>query len=461
MKKLLDGLLLVLVLGIPLFLVFVLPEGDGIDPEETRPPLEIPEPRDADAPSAVPAPGEATDIGGPPGVPGAPEDTATGPPAVEIVERTTPTRLAGYSYRGGRTPLPGPVPVWSDGVDPPLADADGRFSWTIPPGRITFAEPGVEPADRLGVTLAPGSPHGLLTVHRYPEPANEPTRLHPTEALLLQPDGALPRLLIRGVADLPDGAEVAVRLFVAGYSLERAMVRVRDGAFAGELPLSARVYHSGVYDLQVAWGPNLATRPILANVEGTAWASLDSELRRDVGVFFGTPEEAAQQTREIREYYGRALDDLEGARDILLVAGAQARRKRSKLLDEPDRVERLREHPLSDAAAGLFEGRELDLDAWRVLIDETLPAQIAPYLSLESIPFPEKHPRAAHNLVMVAQQVLKYSRLESTVVYASLGLERDARDFVQNFDFDPATEREQTLMRLRNFSDAVRRFSGL
>ena len=52
--------------------------------------------------------------------------------------------------------------------------------------------------------------------------------------------------------------------------------------------------------------------------------------------------------------------------------------------------------------------------------------------------------------------LLKYSRLESTVIYMALGKERHPNDFVADFDWDPATERTQTLGKLRNFINAIR-----
>ncbi|MGE4601350.1 MAG: hypothetical protein AAEJ65_00415, partial [Planctomycetota bacterium] len=50
----------------------------------------------------------------------------------------------------------------------------------------------------------------------------------------------------------------------------------------------------------------------------------------------------------------------------------------------------------------------------------------------------------------------KYSRLESTIIYEQLGKPRHVHDFVADFDWEPVTERSQTLKKIRNFIASIR-----
>jgi hypothetical protein len=110
----------------------------------------------------------------------------------------------------------------------------------------------------------------------------------------------------------------------------------------------------------------------------------------------------------------------------------------------------------------MFHGRKLELKEWRRFIDTAIPERIARYSTVEQVPFPLRYPQAAHNLVQMAEQLKKFARLESTIVYEALDLEQDPRDFDPSNDFStPQTEREQALARLENFAASVRSSLGL
>ncbi len=450
MRRILDLALLALLLGTPIFLLVVLPDRSSSARPATKN-LELPRPR-----GLTPTPPESRILD--PDLPVSSGSAGEEPSRVKVIPQVGSFDLRGLYFRGGGAPLAGEVPIAVEGGLSPVADEQGQFRLQIPAGPLGLG--GLDASCPI-IDLDKNGGSGLLSVHRYDPSEGGAPLLEPISALLLQPKGGTPRLLVCGRSTLPDGAQLAVRLLAAGHGLESILLRVNDRKFAGEIPISPRDYHAGVYLLQFAWGRTLATREILDTLDGNAVASFDGEYQRDVGVFFGTPEEARLQEREVRDFYRGALDDLEGMRDLLLVSGAEARGRRSKLLKDSELMARLRAHPLANSTDGLFRDGKLELSRWRRLIDEQIPERVSAYTMLEEIPFGTKHPQAAHNLVMLSQHVRKYSKLESTIVYGALGLHRHQNDFVPNYDFGPETERTLTLQRIQNFADAVRQFIGL
>jgi len=454
MKRVIDLLLISIIIGAIALLLRGVPErprgGGGV-----QRPLEIPRPR---APTATAPPAEVDESVEPP----APVPAVAPPSTTEPDATARPVPAAaewqGYSYRGGDQPVEGSLPVQVEGSDPLRADAEGRFRLRTAGGRIALITPG----ERVPwIELPNGRVGGTITVHQYPPAEGAAPLLEPAAALLMQASGNTPRLLVSGRSTLPDGAELAVRLIAAEHGLESVVLRIHGGHFAGELPLSPREFHAGVYVLQFAWGPKLATRQALLDYQSGGGELIEGEFRRDMGVFFGTPEEARRQASEVRAFYLAALDDLEGMRDLLLVAGAQSRKKRMKLLDDPARVARMRAHSLASRFDRLFDGKTLQLDEWRRIIDQEIPARVVAYTDAEALPYSTKHPQAAHNLVQLAQHVRKFSMLESTVVYETLRRPRHANDFLPSHDFDPATERDITLERIETIAAAVRSYVGL
>ena len=454
MRRVLDLALLASLVGASIFLALTLPEG-GDPSRRARKTLPLPSPR----PSAPEPDGPAETLDPPAVVDPATHERV----GVEPIGPPGTLAIIGYSYLGMWEPSPGPVPVTldgpsSDGTRTPVADSRGRFEIHTTGGRLFLGELG---PDAPALELAPSGGSGLLAVHRYPPAADPQSLIDPTCAILWQPAEGGIRLLVRGEANLPDGAQIAVRVIAADHGLESVLLRVQDRRFSGEVPVSPREYHAGGYQLQFAWGRGLASRKVLEQfVEGGGRIS-DQEFRRDVGVFFGTPGEARRQEQDARVYYGTALAGMEGVRDLLLVAGSQARGKRAKLLREPERVAGMRAHPLAGRFAPLFAEERLRLDEWRRMIDEVIPEYLLPYSDADAMPFLTKHPQAAYNLAMLAQHIRKFSRLESTVTYEALGLPRHPNDFVANFDFEPETERELTLQRIRNYCGAIRQYIGL
>ena len=459
MKKLLDLILIILVLGVPVFLFVVLPEREsGGGGSAVRPPLPLPEPAVAEGSLSPTA--SAISESGSTGLDGT-EQPAVG----EIGRPQTPATvtdgwtLEGYLYRGGSNPMAGEVPVSADLSDSAVlkTDRSGRFQWVLPQGELYLLAG--EPTDpEVSISIPPGPGTGLLSVHRYFQ--GKPGELITPEcAFVLQcPQMSANRVLTRGSTRLPDGAQVTVRLIAAEKALESTLLRVRDGKFGGELPISDREFHAGSYTLQFAWSLSTSTQRVREAMRGTEWGSSDREVARNLGVFFGTPEEAAEQIAAMQDYYTAALDELEGTRDLVLVTGSKARGKRNRLLRDPERAARLRSHVLAEAQSKLFRGSRLDREEWRKLIDERIPEVVKKYLSYEELPHRYRVPGAAYNLAAVAQQVIRHSRLESQIIYEHLSWPGSSNDYVSDLAFGIHAEKTQSLTRLRNYVDAVREY---
>ena len=354
--------------------------------------------------------------------------------------------------------MSGEVPIHGDGIDCPDADRNGQFSLVLEAGTFSLGGAGVAGGRIGGLQIPAVEGSGYLSVHRYYR-GEEGELISPSAALLLQSNAlGKPRLLVRGTSRLPDGAEIAVRLVASSLTLDSTLLRVQDGEFGGELPLSDTDFHAGVYTLQFAWGPELATQPIRKLMVETEWGELQGEVQRDLGVFFGTPMEEKAQQRELLGFYRAALDELEGTRDFMLVVGAQARGKRNKLLDDAERAARIRGNPLAKLHKGLFAGKTLRIDEWRELIDLRVPELANKYANLESIPYVAKEPHAAYHLVVLAQQIVKHAKLESRLVYDALGLGAHPGNYVADYDFPPEVEKRHTIQKIRGVADSIRAY---
>jgi hypothetical protein len=221
--------------------------------------------------------------------------------------------------------------------------------------------------------------------------------------------------------------------------------------------LVSESWFAGRLDLILEWDSSQVAEPMRQQIE-KLWPPA---AREEVWSWHGSlsvddPDEAQRQQREIASWYLQALAEVEASRDLLLVAGANARGKRASLLRDPQRTDQLYEHPLAPVLETLGRGASFDFKRWRILIDEDFPRRWKKWAAEGRVPWPHRHPGAARNIALLFGSLNKYSRLESTVLYETLGKPRHLNDFVANFDWGPATERKQTLSKLRNYVDSVR-----
>ncbi|MBT5737009.1 MAG: hypothetical protein HN891_07120 [Planctomycetes bacterium] len=276
--------------------------------------------------------------------------------------------------------------------------------------------------------------------------------------LVREEEGQSPaRLVISGTTPLPVGMRLLVklshqdRILDGGYEITEGesvwwnRVLVSDSWFAGCLAMS------------IEWDPNLLRESQRSPLE-SLWRGI---ARGEIWSWQGflcidDPQEARRQQLEISRWYAEVLEEVQACRDLLLVASAKARGKKSALLRDPERADRVFEHPLAATFDLLGRGKSFDYKRWRRLLDEVLPQRWSQWSAAGRVPYPHQQPAAAKNVALLFNVLVKYSRLESTVLYEALGKPRHIHDFVANFDWEPVTERKQTLSRLRNFIEAIR-----
>ena len=344
----------------------------------------------------------------------------------------------------------------------PLAIGDGS---RISSGREGVSEIEVSSSERLQMLLAGDTRLPIL----LPEKSGEldcivfdsPPRNVPVSVRFIgfaRPfDSEFPgRLFISGETSLPAGTQVRINVTALGRNLDGGIAAVDGPDFSWDSMTSPRNWFGGEYRLRISWRPSGASPEVIREVarlhgEVTGGEDWICEYRLPVG----DPATARRQRQEIEEYYSEALKEVTRSRDLLLVAGARARGKRSKLLRDPDRVEEMEAHPFAEDLLTLGRKEKFAFARWRQLIDEKLPQRWQVMGNPDIIPYSEKHPGAARNLQLLFATLYKYARLESTVAYEALGLKRHENDFVANFDWGPETERKQVLERLRNYIDAI------
>ena len=288
------------------------------------------------------------------------------------------------------------------------------------------------------------SPSDLLTIERL---------------VLLRPDSpdSPSMLVIPALTKAPAGSRLRVQVVGDGRTLDGGILKVTGEDNLWHLPLVPRQWYAGLLRVEVVWSWEAATgdrQNQVLEVRGQEFAGQDWSWSGTLSV--DTAAEAKRQGDKIRRWYRQLLDEVEMTRDLLLVAGAHARGKRAKLVRDDVRYSRMLTHPLAPVLDDLGRGARFNERRWRRLLDEDLPERWSPWVEEGAIPWPDRYPGPARNVPLLFHTLVKYSRLESTVIYMALGKERHPNDFVADFDWDPATERTQTLGKLRNFINAIR-----
>ena len=288
------------------------------------------------------------------------------------------------------------------------------------------------------------SPSDLLTIERL---------------VLLRPDSpdSPSMLVIPALTKAPAGSRLRVQVVGDGRTLDGGILKVTGEDNLWHLPLVPRQWYAGLLRVEVVWSWEAATgdrQNQVLEVRGQEFAGQDWSWSGTLSV--DTAAEAKRQGDKIRRWYRQLLDEVEMTRDLLLVAGAHARGKRAKLVRDDVRYSRMLTHPLAPVLDDLGRGPRFNERRWRRLLDEELPERWSPWVEEGAIPWPDRYPGPARNVPLLFHTLVKYSRLESTVIYMALGKERHPNDFVADFDWDPATERTQTLGKLRNFINAIR-----
>ncbi len=333
----------------------------------------------------------------------------------------------------------GPLVVGSDGL---LKISGAGLQWRTGSGSL-------EP-----INFVPGQWVVDCTFQEVSESA--PVQI-PWVILARHEDPQLPaHLMISGETRLPPGARLVVQLLDHENVLDGGILTTVGPQIWWDRLLISRDWFATLLTLRFEWRVSAAT-PIVAEkvaeIRPPVSAGQDWVWTGVCGV--DDQEEAQRQSDQIASWYSQAMREVETCRDLLLMAGAKARGKRSTVMKDDDRVDRMIDHPLFSLVDRLGRGRAFDFKLWRRLLDEEFPQRWQGWADPTAVPWPDRYPGAAKNIGLLFQTLSKYARLESTVVYKQLGKPRHVHDFVADFDWDPATERTQTLSKIRNFVTAI------
>lgn len=273
-----------------------------------------------------------------------------------------------------------------------------------------------------------------------------------------EPSDQRPTLIVFGHTPLPPGSRLRAQLIGEDRVLDGGILKTQAESNIWVLSLNPRQWFAGRLSLQMAWSWEASSQfdqDRVLEIRGGQSELRESDWEWSGSVMVDTAKVLAQQTREIKEWYRGALEEVEASRDLLLVAGAKARGKRAKLVKDDERMGKMLLHPLAPELENLGRKNSFDFKKWRRLMDEEFPAHWRVWLEKGAIPYPDRYPGPARNVQLMFHMLNKYSRLESTLIYSSLGRDRHINDFVADFDWDPVTERTQTLGKLRNFIDSI------
>ncbi|MGE4633577.1 MAG: hypothetical protein AAEJ47_11125 [Planctomycetota bacterium] len=374
------------------------------------------------------------------------ENTNTKPTPVAT---TLTLNIRALSSRGNLLPEGTPLPLLN-GQGQVLAGAGGRLEMSGAGVRVLTSEGTEHPLELsagtwvLDCTFQDSAKSAPLevpwVVHARPEDPQSPAHL-----------------ILTGQTLLPPGSRLVVQLLDGESVLDGGILTTEGSQIWWDRTLVPRKWFATLLTLRVQWRSSAATEVVLEKV-AQIW---EPALRGENWTWDGSCGiddrlEAQRQSGEITAWFTQALNEVETSRDLLLMAGAKARGKRASLLKDDERVDRMLDHPLAGSIDRLGRGASFDFKRWRRLIDEQFPLRWQAWADPASVPWPDRHPGAAKNIGLLFQTLNKYSRLESTIVYEQLGKPRHIDDFVADFDWEPTTERTQTLKKIRNFVASIR-----
>ena len=263
-------------------------------------------------------------------------------------------------------------------------------------------------------------------------------------------------LILLGQTPLPPGSRLLVQLLDGENVLDGGILTTEGQQIWWNRKLVPRDWFATLLTVRFQWRASAATENLREQV-AQIWQPADRGENWTWHGKCGVDDlaEAQRQSQEIFRWFSLALTEVETSRDLLLVAGAKARGKRAGLLRDDDRVDRMLDHPLAGSIDKLGRGQNFDFQRWRKLIDVDFPGRWQVWTDPAAVPWPDRNMGATKNIGLLFQTLNKYSRLESTVIYEQLGKPRHVHDFVADFDWDPVTERTQTLSKIRNFIASI------
>jgi hypothetical protein len=255
-------------------------------------------------------------------------------------------------------------------------------------------------------------------------------------AALVQEWGAAGEILTLGRTTLPDRVHIDSSLSLEGdrllASTERA--EARGGAFVSRIqfPEGFRI-HPGEYDLQLLFAVSLeditdlerwtAERPSLE------WNdSVEVSAVRKIQV--GDRAEGREEDRKIDAYFRETLESIERLRKTITVRAQRARELAGSW--DPQVIGAEVEIEKSSYGGVLDPSGKFDIAAWRRFLDEGWRPEVERLLAAHGARKTaglSKFRRAENLLESVLKRILRFSQIESILVYQAWGLPIDKKDF--------------------------------
>jgi len=314
---------------------------------------------------------------------------------------------------------------------------------------------------RWTITLSPKRPG--------PAPDGPPS---PARAGLAEPTAVLFEewvttglVRVDGTSILPDGAHLDVALYFDGERVAASIERteIRHGAFRSRIrfPEGFRI-SSGTFQLRLSFG---VQEEDPGDVE--RWRRERPELPWDEthaavvirDVFAGDPAEEREEAMRLEAYYREAHEAAGKLRKLLLTRSQEAKRLAQSW--DPEILKRR-----AQAASAWFgdpmldpEGR-FDLSAWRRFLDEGFRPELLERLDRHQRREPGKYRTAERIVEEVWRRLLDLSRIESVMLYQSLGLGSHPNDHFLDSE-GPLGDREILLQILTKELTVLDRYTRL
>ena len=263
------------------------------------------------------------------------------------------------------------------------------------------------------------------------------------------------KIIGRTVLEPSPKNRIIVRLMSGTSILAESRKRVDGTDVLGDVEFWRGLPYSGAYRLELAWKPADADPAQVEKVANYLGSPMPAEYKYKTKIFLGRVEEERAQEEKIGDFYMRAYSDCRTAR-ALLYRCAAGLRNYDVAVPNSD-IDRLAEHPLNRDVNRLVRGGadKLSLAEWRAFRDEKYPALLRQY-GPKAVPFPEKYPELASLLASVIRELIRFAKLESTLLYKHMGKGRDRRDFVDS-EFSPEEQWPKTKREINNILKGMAR----
>jgi hypothetical protein len=297
----------------------------------------------------------------------------------------------------------------------------------------------------------------------------------PTEAIVEHLAHDNYRIVVRGDSLLPADAIIRTHLEY-GDKTVGADTRAWQPKTAtlGEMRIHDSPLHSGRYSVVLAWKASSATPEERVEVGRLVPGPLPPEMQLRRPIYLGRASDEESEQQRIVQYVRAVLAEAQAGRDLLLLLTWELRDKASEPKGSPapigpDRPEHaarwklLTQYPPFEVAASILRAADhqrFDVEKWRKLIDETLPARWRRFRDDPELPFPDKYPLLGSNVPILFNQLLRLARLESQLLYQHFGQKLHPNDFVDS-DFGIEAERTQTARRVEQLFRTLREAMGI